>query len=246
MSPDEAQLATPSLAAPPRAADGGPDALPSLGRRIALTFVDPRRLFAGFDERAPWIGVLVLSTLVAMLAAATQPAEFFLAQMENPADRLGRAVEVTSGPEEIVRWGRYLAVFSAIAGHPLVLLGVAGVLTVAFTLVGGGRGTFRAYLAVAAHALLVAALGTLLAVALRAATGDAALEPTLGRLVAPLSPRAGAGGFLAGVNLFTLWTLGVLGAGVAALDGRRSWGAAAAILVGGYLALVAAATLLAG
>lgn len=244
MTIDEAPLATQPIARATPAADES--AFRSLGARAVATFVAPKALFSGFTERTPWFGVLVLSTLVAMIAAATHPAEFFLAQMEDPADRLGRPVEVTSGPGEIVRWGRYLAVFSALAGHPLVLLGVAGVVTVVFTLLGGGRGSYREYLVVSAHALLVAALGTLVAVALRAATGDPAMEPTIGRLLQPLAPAAGRSGFLDGVNLFTVWTLVVLAAGVAVFDGRRSWRGAAAILVGGYLALITGSTLLAG
>lgn len=241
MRPDDARLPAPPLAAEPAL---GVEPARALAARALATFVAPRRLFAAFDERTPWFGALFLTILAAMAGAAAQPDEFFLGQMEDPRNRLGRPVEITSGPAEIVRWGRYLAAFSALAGHPLVLLGLAGGLTLGFTLLGGGRGTFREYLPITAHALLVSGLGTLVAVAMRLASGDWAADPTLAGLIAPLLPAAGGSWLLAAVNPFTVWTLAVLAAGVAAVDGRRSWRSAAAVLIGLYLALALLAAFL--
>ena len=41
----------------------------------------------------------------------------------------GTPVEITSPPEQIVLWGRVMAVFSALAGHPLIGFAAAGLLT---------------------------------------------------------------------------------------------------------------------
>ncbi len=213
------------------------DAQP-LPARILHTFVAPRRLAAGLRESAPWAGVLLISTVVAVLAAAALPAEFFLSRVEDPVDRLGRPVTVTSPPEEVVRWGRYLQMFSASVEHPVLVLAVAGILTLVFSVLGGGRVSFARHFALAAHAFLVSALGLLLTVGWHLATGHAGAQPSL----APLLGRPGGapGEVLAMLNPFTLWMLLVLAAGVGELDDRHSFSQAAAILVGLYLALAVA------
>lgn len=193
-------------------------------------------------EGAPWVGALLISTAVAILAAAALPAEFFLAQVEEPVDRLGRPVTVTSSPEEIVRWGRYLQMFSAAIEHPVVVLAVAGLVTLVFTVVGGGRAGFARYFTLTAHAFLITALGLLLTVGWHFLSGDTSAQPSLalllGGAVAPEDSYAGR--VLEIVNPFTLWMLAVLAVGVGELDGKRSVPAAAAVLVGLYLALALA------
>lgn len=212
--------------------DARPDS--PLLRRIADTFVAPRRLFAEFHRDSPWFDVLLISTIAAVFAASLLPGEFFLAQVENPTDRLGRPVVVTSSPETVVEYGRYLAMFSAVAGHPTLAFALAGVLTLAFSVLGGGAAKYRQYLSVVSHALLIPALGTILLLALRAAGYDPG-----GFTLAPLAPGLEPGSLglriLAGIDPFTLWMLIVAAAGVAALDGRRSWPGAAAFLILLYL-----------
>jgi hypothetical protein len=197
-------------------------AAPTLPRRIADTFVAPRRLFAGFRQEAPWFDVLLLSTAAAVAAASLLPDEFFLAQVETPVDRLGRPVVVTSSPAEIAHYGRYMAMISALVGHPILAFCLAGVLSLVFTVLGGGRASYRQYLAVVSHALLIPALGTLLLL------GARALGHTYDSFNLALR-------LLAGIDPFVVWMLLVAAVGVAELDGRRRWGSAAAILVLFYL-----------
>lgn len=207
-----------------------------LARRIVDTFVAPRRLAASFRETHPWQGPLLITTLVAVAAAAALPAEYFLEQLENPVNRLGRPVTVTSSPEEIVRWGRYLQMFSALVEHPVVILMVAGLVTLLFSVLGGGRVGMRSYLALTSHAFLISALGLLLTVAWHLVTGDAEAQPSLAFLAG--GRGGGALARLLGVlNPFTLWMLLVLAVGVDELDERRSLPAAAAVLFGLYLVL---------
>jgi hypothetical protein len=232
-----------AIAGLPDATRAGAD--PGLATRIARTFFSPARLFVGFHDGTPWLGVLAISTLVAMIAAPFIPAEHFLARMEDPVNRLGRPVEVTSSPEEIVRWGRYLEAFSALAAHPLIAFGLAGLLLLVFTVLGRGRGTFRQYLAVASHALLIPALGALVAIALRVSTGDFTAQPTVARLLGFIAPGVAGNAFLDGLNVFSLWMLVVLGVAVAVLDGRTSWMRPAAALVTIYLLLAGATVLIA-
>ena len=217
------------------ALDGSAPARP-LGRRVLEVFVAPRRLFAGFDVAPPWLDVLAISTAVAMIAVAAQPEGVFLEQMEGAVNRRGEPVEITSGPAEVVRYGRLLAMLAALVGHPLIAFGVAGVVTLLFTVVGGGSVPFIRYLAVTAHALLIPALGSLLGVALSLVGGDI-FPLTLDALVPGLPEGSLAREILAGITPFQIWMVLVLAAGVAALDRRRGWAAAALVLLGTYLAV---------
>jgi hypothetical protein len=212
---------------------------------VAQTFTAPARLFVGFNDASPWLGVLAISTLVAMVAAAFLPPEYFLARMEGAVTRLGKPVEITSPPGEIVRWGRYLEVLSALAAHPMIAFGVAGLLTLVFTVLGGGRASFRQYLAVSSHALLIPALGAIVGIAMRLATGDPGAEPTVGRIFSFAGPAVAGNAFLGSLNVFSLWMLLVLGIAVAVLDGRPSWIRPATALLGIYLLLAGASVLIA-
>jgi hypothetical protein len=212
--------------------------------RVALTFAAPRRLFATSPESLPWAGVLLLSTAIAMIAAAALPPDYFLTQMEGAVNRRGAPVEITSDPAEVVRWGRYLYMFSAAAGHPLVVLAIAGALTLLF---GLPRGTARLvrYLPIAAHGSLILAVGALVANALTALTPDLRVEPSLAGVLAPLGLDDARSAFPGAINLFSLWTIGVLAVGVAVVDRVNSWLRPAALLLALYLLLAFFTSLLA-
>lgn len=205
--------------------------------RIRDTFVAPARLFRTLPADNSFIAVLVVATLLAAAAVAAEPAEYFLAQVEDPVSRRGTPVEITSSPETVVLWGRIMAVFSALVGHPLLALGGAGLLLLIFRTLGPGDAGYRGYLTVASHGLLISSAGMVAAVLLRLVTGNVDALPTVGTLAG--IPAAGlAGGLLHGINLFTLWMLVVVGTGVAAIESRVTRGAATALLLGIYAALV--------
>ena len=206
--------------------------------RVRDSFAAPRSLFAGFSAAPPWFDVLLVSTLVAAIAVLAAPDEAFLAQVQHAVTRRGAPVEITSSPEAIVRYGRFLSMIGALVGHPLVAFGLAGVLALVFGVLGGGGATYRQYLGVVSHALLIPALGTLLLLA--AALLLHRPLPTPAALLFPgLDPAGHLGRFLAGLDPFRLWMLALLGLGVSVLEPRRSWPAATLILLGAYLALEA-------
>ena len=222
--------------APPAPATSTHPSAP-LPARIRDTFFAPRRLFAGLGDSPPWVGALGVATAVAAVALAAEPAQFYLDQMADPVNRRGAPVELTSPPEQIVLWGRVMAVFSALVGHPILAFALAGVLTLVFRIIRGGEGTFRQYLAIASHGLIIASVGLLVANLMRAVSGNPALLPTAGGL-AGLEEGSVVAGILHGVNLFTLWMLVAVAAGVAAIERRVTLARASTLLLGAYLILV--------
>ena len=212
-----------------------PAAPAPLGRRVLQTFLAPADLFRASRGYAPWMGPLLLSTLVAVVVVLAIPDQAF-ELTEPPVNRRGRPVEVTSGLETIALYGRMLRMLSALAMHPLIVLAAAGVLALLFRVLLRGEGRSLQYLSIAAHASLVAALGTLAAAAVALLSGA---EP---RGITPaLLPLAPPGSFahrlLEGLDLFTLWALLVAALGVSLVNRRRSFASAAAVLLGVYVAL---------
>jgi hypothetical protein len=210
----------------------------TLPERIAQTFVAPRALGHRFRGHAPWMGALLLATLVAVLAVAALPADVFVEQMQDPVTRRGRPVEITSPPEEIARYGRYLGMLAVFATYPLVAFAIAGILTLLFSVLGRGAARYTQHLALTAHGLLIPSLGTLLALPIQHLTADTAFQFSLSRLL-PLARDPGSllYGVLDGLNLFTLWMVVVLGVGISALEPRFGAARASAILLALYVAL---------
>ncbi len=206
-----------------------------LGRRVLQTFLAPAELFRGSGGYAPWMGPLLLSTLVAVVAVLAIPDQAY--EMTEPAvNRRGRPVEITSDLPTIARYGRMLGMLAALAMHPLIVLAAAGVLALLFSVLLRGEGRYLQYLSIAAHASLVAALGTLVAaaVALLAGAEPRGITPAL----LPLAPPGSfAHRLLGGLDLFTLWALLVAALGVSLVNRRRSFASAAAVLLGVYAAV---------
>jgi hypothetical protein len=217
---------------------------PPLLDRVRDTFIAPGRLAAGLGE-GPWLDVLLIGTAVAIVSVIAMPDDVFIEQMRDAVTRRGQPVQITSPPEVVARWGRWLAMLGTLATHPAIAFILAGVLTLVFSVLGGGRGSYRAYLALAAHALLIPALGTLLLLLARLVAPDligvATLTPTT--VSAPGQDRL-LTATLARLDPFLIWMMLVLAIGVRSLDGRRSLARASVILLGGYLLTVLASAYL--
>lgn len=213
--------------------------------RIASTFTSPARLVAGIRGSAPWLDVLLISTAIAVLGVLTLPDELFLQPLREAMTRRGRPVEITSSPEEVARWGRYLAMLAALGTHPVIAFVVAAVITFTFTVAGRGSGTFRDYLSLTSHGLLIPAAGTLLAAVLRV-SGLGAGEIRLGALLPRTEPPNLSVAWLSEIDPFLLWMFVVLGLCAHHLDPKHSRTVAPLVLVAGYLlfALATAAIIL--
>jgi hypothetical protein len=212
--------------------------------RVRDTFVAPARLAARLRKDAPWLDVLLISTAVAMIGVLGMPDEIFTESMRDAVSRRGEPVEITSPPEDIARWGRAIAMLATLATHPVTAFVLAGMLTLAFAILGGGRGTYREYLSLSAHALLIPALGSLVTLIIRLALPGAMPGGIADTLLRPDETESLLVATAATLDPFLLWMMVVLGVGVHVLDRRFTRFGAAAILVSAYFLLVLASAYL--
>ncbi|CAN5813397.1 hypothetical protein BH23GEM6_BH23GEM6_17900 [soil metagenome] len=206
-----------------------------LTHRITATFIAPRRLLADFRAGTRWLDVLVISTAVAILSVYLLPEAFFVEQMRDAVTRRGDPVDITSSPAEIARWGRYLGMLTALVSHPLFALGLAGLLTLLFTVLGGATTSFHDHLSLTSHAFLIPAVGSLLALPLQYLTGNATAQfsPALFLTSTDSLPLL----VISGLDLFTVWMLVVIAIWLGGLNENLSTIRAAAVLLGLYLTL---------
>lgn len=203
--------------------------------RIRAAFTAPSQLPRLISPDLPWLDVLLISTAVAILAVNFVPAEAFVEPMREAVSRRGEPVEISSSPEVIAAWGRGMGMLATLATHPVVAAVLAGVFTLLFTTFFRGSATFRHYLSLTSHVLLIPALGTVVAILAQSIiTGRGWIDA--------LSARLGDGGFfgavVAGVDPFVVWMLVALAFAVHGLDPARSRLQATLILLTGYLILV--------
>lgn len=189
----------------------------------------------------PWLDVLLISTAIAVLSVATVPDQFFLEPMEAPVSRRGEPVEVVSSPEVIANWGRGLGMLATLGTHPVVAVVIAGAVTLLFVTFFRAPATFRDYLSLTSHALLIPAVGTIVSIAVRWIAGGPLLP---GFTTVSGEPRGAFEVGLLAIDPFVVWMMIALAFATHSLDPRRSRLQASLLLVGGYLLLVFASTAL--
>jgi hypothetical protein len=192
--------------------------------RITDTFLAPKRLAGHLAGSTPWLGILLVSTAVSVIAVLAVPDEVFLEPMRNAVTRRGVPVEVTSDPATVVQWGRLMSMMATLATHPMVAFVIAGLVTGLFTFLGRGRGSFLEYLSLVSHGLLIPAFGTLVVLAAQ----------VIGSIFGA-GDGGGLGSLPLGLDPFIVWMLIVVGIGTSHFDQRRAPAAAIGILLAVYL-----------
>lgn len=139
--------------------------LPPLWRRLPMVLYAPTRLGAALREKPAWFWAFALGLPVGLLGPWLIPREVWI------GDR-----PVGGGPWGLQGMGRELAasVDVIVTGVVWVLWAVAfpTIVAVALKLIGGGSTRFRHVLACSVHAMWIVAVGWILIVPLRIATGD--------------------------------------------------------------------------
>ena len=199
-------------------------------RRVIDTFFSPVALFSRFGARPPWVDVTVLSVALGLLGLALVPSEVWVATMEEAMrgqdQPAGMDMEAMAGMQRAFGMG------AAVVFPWIMVATVAGLMTLVFTAIMGGRATYRQYLSVVAHVSLVGAVGQLAALPIILQKGVMSSGITLGALAVGMDPDSFVYQFLNAFNVFILWQLVLLALAVHTLNRKIGTGAALGVLLG--------------
>lgn len=218
--------------------------IPSLPVRIVQVFVSPAKLFDALRHRPAWMGAVL--GLIG-LSIALQ----FLTPVVVPEEVLRRVAEariadfIPAGTDPAVLEEQVDALVSpravgvigpAVIGTPIILSLIAGLLLIAFNVIMGGEASFRQLLSAGAHAMYIYTAGGIVSIGLMA-TGAEIVTLSPGLFLPEMEGFIGR--FLNGINIFSVWTCGVLGVAVSRFYPGRSVAAGTTYLLVLYLIVVA-------
>ena len=199
-------------------------AFPSLFTRFIDVFFSPGKAMEAVARNPAWVGALLVGVFLIALATALIPFEMVMeSQLEAGRD----APEM---PEAMMNVMGIITPIFAVIGVTLVSFFVAGLYWLIFSFMLGDEGRYRQYLAVGTHASLIPAVALLALVPLKLKTGDAALTLNLGNILVFL-PEGYLAAAAKAVDLIGVWSALVVAQGAHAIDSKRSFGSAAAILL---------------
>lgn len=211
----------------PQDHETGPE-LPALPVRLLWTLFSPGRLMERLAERPVWLAAMLVSALIVGLSVGLTPPEIMLeAQRQAALERGVDAPAVGDGALRVMRM--VLPVASAVSTMVFAVL-FAGFYTVVFAFLLGDEGRFVQYLAAVTHAWFIPALFALLVTPLRIATEDPQYTLNLASLFFFL-PDGYVYNVFRTLDLTQIWSTLVMARGAHAIDERRSFGSAAAIML---------------
>lgn len=225
---------TPSPRAEGDAADR--EELPSLPGRALQVFVAPGALFDRLRENPAWVDVMALVAALSLASTLLIPEELVREAMMQQAPEGTDAEQV----EQFTGFVRWTGMISAVVGPLFVAAVVAGVTHLVFTLVLGGRRTYRQVFSAASHMMLVPTVGTLVTVPLILSTGDVQTSLALHLLAPGIDTGTYAFRLLRGLNVFGLAGASIMGVAVGRLYRSRSTVPAVGLMLALYVALKAA------
>ena len=202
--------------------------LPGLPARLASVFFSPGTLMDQLVREPRWIGALLVSALVVGLSVALIPVEVFMEVNREAA--MERGADFPEMTDRALQMMRVVIPLGSIISTLVITAVFAGVYSVIFAFVLGDEGAFGQYLAVVSHAYFIPVLFGLLVTPLRISTGD----PQFALNVASFFVFLPDGYVLNVLRIFDLtqiWSMLVIAQGVHAIDRRRSFSSAAAILL---------------
>ena len=194
--------------------------VPGLFARYIQVFFSPDALFRELRARPNWVGAALLGAGLLAVGVMMLPPDLLLATIREQA--LAQGQPVPQSFEDLAGVFRYVGGAAAFVFWPIGLAVYAGVVTVIFAFLLGHEGTYKQYLAVVAHAQLVATTGSVLVAPLRIAMDDAQLLLSLGTFV-PFLDDGYLFRFLSLVDLFGIWTWVLVGLGAARIARKKSW-----------------------
>ena len=208
--------------------------LPSLPTRIVQVFTAPATLFDALKTAPKWIGAAVVVIVLGLVVQALIPAEVIreMALSSLPSDAPPEqvaAVEQFMGVSNIIRW------VGTVVFPILMILFVSGFILLVWNAILGGEAAFPAVLACTAHSYIVWAVGGLITMPLVLARQDLRTTFSLHLLTPWLDSGTYAYRFMAGLNLFGIWTMILLGVAVSRLHPKVSAASASTVMIGAYV-----------
>jgi hypothetical protein len=203
--------------------------LPPLPARLVSVFLSPGRLMAQLAERPRWVGALLVSAVVVGLSMTLIPTELFLEAQRQAA--MQRGMPAPDMPAEAARWMSVVIPVTTVVSTVIFSFLFAGVYTVIFAFVLGDEGRYVQYLAAVSHAWFIAALFGLLVTPLRISTGDPQFTLNLASFLFFLPDGYFLNVFRV-LDITQIWSTLVIAQGAHAIDDRRSFASAAAIMIG--------------
>ncbi len=203
-------------------------AFPSLFTRFIDVFFSPGKAMEAVARNPAWVGALLVGVFLIALATALIPFEMVMEGQRQAQLEAGR--DVPEMPEALVNAMRYISPIIALITVTIISFLVAGLYWLIFSFMLGDEGRYRQYLAVGTHASLIPAVALLALVPLKLMTGDAALTLNLGNILFFL-PEGYLAAAAKALDLIGVWSVLVVAQGAHAIDSKRSFGRAAAILL---------------
>lgn len=198
-----------------------------LPARIVGIVRAPRRVLGHVAARRRWVDALLVGTIVSMASgvALLQTAvgrQALVDQLERTAAAFGQPVDDAQYArfQEMSQHGATYAVLRAIATGPVLALGSAAIVAGLFSGLLGGRAGYTQVLAVTSHAGLVLAARDVLGAPVSYARETLASPATLTMFAPMLDEASPLARFFGAIDLFVLWWIVLLAAGVSLLYGR--------------------------
>lgn len=215
-------------------ADTPAPAVPALPRRLLDTFFSPGKMVEAVAREPRWLGALLVSMVLVAISTALIPPELFAEVQRRAA--LQRGISPPPMSADTLRLIRIFSVAGGALAIGIISFVITGLYTLIFAFILGDEGTYRQYLAVMTHAMVIPSLLSLGLVPLRIETGDPQFTLSVGSFLVFLEP-----GYVLNVfrllDLTQFWSSAVVALGVHQIDRRRGVGSAFAILFGFTLAV---------
>ncbi len=207
--------------------------IPSLISRLLGIFLSPGKVMETVARHPLWAGALVVGVLLVALQTALIPFDMIMSAQRQAVLESGR--DMPEMPETLMNIARFVTPVLATIGVSLLTFISAGLYWLIFAFVLGDEGRYRQYLAVGAHALFVPAMIGVALVPLKIMTEDPQATLNLGLFLFFLSDGYWADVFRL-MDLTGIWSALIIAQGAHSIDPRRSFGSAAAIMIGITLA----------
>ncbi len=216
--------------------------LPSLPVRVVQVFTAPTTLFDALKTTPRWFGAALVVIGLGLVVQALIPAELIreMALSSLPSDASPEqvaAVEQFMGVSNVIRW------VGTVVFPVLLILFVSGFILLVWNAILGGEAGFASILACTAHSYIVWAAGGLITMPLVLARQDLRTTFSLHLLTPWLESGSYLYRFMAGLNLFGLWTMILLGVAVSRIYPKVSVKSASTVMILAYVVFKAIAAI---